>query len=201
MIYIAHRINTAAELEQVPEDVGVELDLRDSLDGSIYISHDPFRPGEDFEEYLRSYHHGCMILNVKSERIEHRILELMKQYRIREYFFLDSSFPMIWLLSQQGCRDLAIRYSEYEGMDTIRAMGGKADWVWVDSFRKLTLDREQYRELKHLGYRLCLVSPELQGRDEDIERYIAYLKEQEISFDAICTKLYNIERWKKGLQS
>ena len=53
MEYIAHRINTVAELRTLPETFGVELDLRDSLDGRIYIQHNPFEPGEDFESYLK----------------------------------------------------------------------------------------------------------------------------------------------------
>ena len=71
MEYIAHRINTLAELLELPEDYGVELDLRDDLNGRIYISHNPFEAGEDFEEYCKAYRHGTMILNIKSERIEH----------------------------------------------------------------------------------------------------------------------------------
>ena len=84
--YIAHRINTKAELLQLPEKYGVELDLRDDLNGRIYISHNPFEPGEDFEEYCKVYHHGTMILNIKSERIEHKALEYMEKYQ--KVFFL-----------------------------------------------------------------------------------------------------------------
>ena len=69
MEYIAHRINTMEELARIPFDLGVELDLRDGFDGRIYIQHNPFEQGEDFEEYLKNYHHGTMILNIKSERI------------------------------------------------------------------------------------------------------------------------------------
>lgn len=35
MEFIAHRINTVKELRKPPPEYGVELDLRDSLDGSI----------------------------------------------------------------------------------------------------------------------------------------------------------------------
>ena len=35
MEYIAHRINTIAELKKLPEEYGVELDLRDDLNGGI----------------------------------------------------------------------------------------------------------------------------------------------------------------------
>ena len=55
MEFIAHRINTLVELEALDEKFGVELDLRDDLNGRIYIQHNPFEAGEDFEPYLRFY--------------------------------------------------------------------------------------------------------------------------------------------------
>ena len=125
MLYIAHRINTIEELDRLPSQYGVELDLRDDLNGRIYIQHNPFEPGEDFEEYLKHYHHGLMILNIKSERIEHKVLELIGKYNVKSYFFLDSSFPMIKLLSDMGETNIALRYSELEGLDTICNMAGK----------------------------------------------------------------------------
>lgn len=195
MEYIAHRINTKEELCQLPHEYGVELDLRDDLNGRIYIQHNPFEPGEDFEEYLKVYHHGTMILNVKSERIEHKILELIKNYDVKSYFFLDSTFPMIKLLSDMGERNIALRFSEYEGIDTLEAMQGRVDWVWVDTFTKLPLNREIASKIKKMGYKLCLVSPELQGQPEKINKYIDQIKESKIVIDAICTKKYNIEKW------
>lgn len=195
MEYIAHRVNTVEELKKLPHEYGVELDLRDDLNGRIYIQHNPFEPGEDFEEYLKEYHHGTMILNVKSERIEHKILELIKNYDVKAYFFLDSTFPMIKLLSDMGERNIAIRFSEFEGMDTVRVMAGKIDWIWVDTFTKLPLTYDLYKEMKALGYKICLVSPELQGQPEKIEEYKAQINNESIIFDAICTKFYNIEKW------
>ena len=46
MEYIAHRINTISELEKLPMKYGVEIDLRDALDGSVYLAHDPFTGGK-----------------------------------------------------------------------------------------------------------------------------------------------------------
>ncbi len=195
MEFIAHRINTVAGLEGLPKEYGVEIDLRDALDGTVYIAHDPFIPGEDFEAYLKQYRHGTMILNIKSERIEFKVLELIKKYGINNYFFLDSSFPMIHTLVKGGERKVALRYSEFEGLDTLKIMQGRVEWVWVDCFTKLPIDRELFLQLKKMDYKLCLVSPELQGRDEDIENYKTYLAAQEIVFDAICTKHYNVSRW------
>lgn len=193
--YIAHRINTVEELAKLPTEYGVELDLRDDLNGRIYISHNPFEAGQDFEAYCKAYSHGTMILNIKSERIEHEVLALMEKYQIKKYFFLDSSFPMIKLLTDMGVKDVALRFSELEGLDTIRNMAGRAEWVWVDCFTKVPIDRDSYRELKALGYKLCFVSPELEGQEEKLSEYKAYLKEQGIVFDAICTKSYHIKDW------
>ena len=195
MEYIAHRINTIAELKKLPEEYGVELDLRDDLNGRIYISHNPFEAGEDFEAYCKEYRHGTMILNIKSERIEHEVLTLMEIYQIRDYFFLDSSFPMIKLLTDMGVKQVALRFSELEGLDTIRNMAGRAQWVWVDCFTKIPIDRESFKELKALGYKLCFVSPELEGQEEKLAEYKEYIREQGIVFDAVCTKSYHIKDW------
>ena len=195
MEYIAHRINSVSELKELPAEYGVEIDLRDSLDGTIYMAHDPFEPGENFETYLKYYNHGTMILNIKSERIEFKALELIKKYAIPKYFFLDSSFPMINILANTGERNIALRFSEFEGIDTLQAMQGKVNWLWVDCFTKLPIDYNRFLKFKKMGYSLCLVSPELQGRDADIENYKTYLASQEIVFDAICTKHYNVSRW------
>ena len=195
MEFIAHRINTVAALETLPKEYGVEIDLRDALDGRVYIAHDPFASGEDFEAYLKQYEHGTMILNIKSERIEFKVLELLEKYGIENYFFLDSSFPMIHAFVKSGERKVALRFSEFEGIDTLKNMQGQVEWVWVDCFTKLPIDHELFLQLKKMDYKLCLVSPELQGRDEDIENYKTYLASQEIIFDAICTKYYNVSRW------
>ncbi|EEY35516.1 phosphatidylinositol-specific phospholipase C/glycerophosphodiester phosphodiesterase family protein [Pseudoleptotrichia goodfellowii] len=200
MKFIAHRINTKKELKNISEQYGAELDLRDSVDGKIYINHDPFILGEDFEEYLKEYNHGTMILNIKSERIELRVLELLKKYNIKDYFFLDSSFPMIKLLTDNGEKKIALRYSEFEGLDTLEKMQEKVDWVWVDCFTKLPLNNEIYNKIKKMGYKLCLVSPELQGQPEKIEKYAEQIKKEKIIFDSICTKVYNIEKWREILK-
>ncbi len=197
MQYICHRVNRALSLADIPEQYGAEIDLRDGIDGRIYLEHDPFTPGEDFEEYLKSYHHGILILNIKSERIEEKALSLVQAAGVKEYFFLDSSFPMIFLLSQKGITNTALRFSEFEGLDTIRAMAGRAQWVWADCFTKCPLTQENYAELKALGYRICIVSPELQGRPEEIAVHAQYLKENGILPDAVCTKAHNLSIWQQ----
>lgn len=197
MEFIAHRINTKAELAEVDSKYGVEVDLRDGTDGRIYMQHDPFVKGEDFEEYLKEYHHGTMILNVKSERIEYKVIELLRKYYVNKYFFLDSTFPMIKALSDGGERNIALRFSEFEGMDTLKAMQGKVDWVWVDCFTEFPLDKKMYECVKDMGYKVCIVSPELQGHKNQIKEYRKMIYGEEIQPNAVCSKVYNFKLWIK----
>ena len=196
--YIAHRVNTAEELANIPEEYGVELDLRDS-GNDLILAHDPFQQGEPFDAYLANYRHRTLILNIKSERIEPRILDAIKKHQIRDYFFLDCSFPMIYQLSEQGERQIAVRYSEFEPPESVLQAADRVKWVWVDCFTRLPITKEIYQMFKDKGLKICLVSPELQGREQDIEPYAEQLNQQGIIPDAICTKLHNIPRWNKTI--
>lgn len=194
-MYCCHRINTIAELKEIPIDYGIELDLRDNINGDIHIAHDPFILGDLFEEYLKHYHHSFIILNIKSERIEWNVLKLLKKYNINNYFFLDSSFPMIYQLSIKNEKNIALRFSEFEGLDTIIKMKDKVKWVWIDCFTKNPLTFEIYNQLKCMNYKLCFVSPELQNQSEKILEYKEYFQKNDIILDMICTKHYNMEKW------
>ena len=194
MHFIAHRVNTIKNLLNTPIEYGVEVDLRD-FGKKIILQHDPFKDGESFEEYLKNYNHGTMILNIKSEGIETKVLKLLRQYNVKSYFFLDCSFPMINFLSSKGEKNSALRFSEFEGIDTISLMSKKIDWIWVDCFSRLPITAQNYKLLKDHKYKLCLVSPELQDQDLKLETYKNYLQKEGIIFDAICTKLHNIARW------
>lgn len=185
MKYIAHRINTAAQLRAVPPAYGVEIDLRDRGDRLI-LQHDPFGDGEDFETWLTDFRHGTLILNVKSERIEHRVLQALQARGVTDYFFLDCSFPMIRLLNRLGESKIAVRYSEFEPIEGCLALAGQVEWVWVDCFTKMPLDARSYARLK-ASFKMCAVSPELQGRPaETIADYARELAPYPM--DAICTK-------------
>jgi hypothetical protein len=198
-MFIAHRINTIEELKKVPIDMGVEVDLRD-LNGDIILSHDPFvytSSGIEFEEYLKHYKHSFIILNIKSERIEYRVLELLKEYNINDYFFLDSSFPMMYKLSTEGENNIAIRYSEFESIYTVINNANKFKWVWVDCFTKLPLNNYIFQLMKIWNFKICLVSPDLQGQQDKVEEYSNYLLEKNIIPDMVCSKIYNYDLWKK----
>jgi len=196
MRFIQHRVNTIDALRKVPPEHGVELDLRDRGDRLILV-HDPFRDGQDFGPYLREYRHGTMILNVKSERIEHRVLEeLGEAGTVDDYFFLDSSFPMIRQLVAGGEHRIAVRFSEFEPIEGPLALAGQVDWVWVDCFTRLPLDDEAYARLSE-HFKICIVSPELEGHDLGrIPEFVGQLEPYTI--DAVCTKRPDL--WQEALE-
>lgn len=185
MIYIKHRINTAAQLQETDPQYGVELDLRDRGERLI-ITHDAFGDGEDFEEYMKGFHHNTLIANVKCEGVEQRVLEVLKKHQVENFFFLDLSYPALIKLVRSGEKRIAVRFSEYEPIENALALAGKIDWVWVDCFTRFPLDAESYTRLKK-HFKLCLVSPELQAHPlEMIENFKPLL--EAMPFDAICTK-------------
>lgn len=196
--FIAHRINSLETLRGLPNRFGAEIDLRDH-GMRLILQHDPFIDGEDAEPFFAEYKHGTLILNIKSERIEYRVLELLAKYKIERYFFLDSSFPMIYQLAKRGEKRIAVRYSEYESLDTVLSLSGAVQWVWVDCFTRLPITAPIQKRLNDAGFKLCLVSPELQGRPEEIVSYAERIRLENLSFDAICTKHENIETWSSRL--
>jgi len=189
MKIILHRLNTKESLQASPTHYGVEVDIR-SRGETLIIHHDPFMPGESFEEWLSLYRHGTLILNVKEEGLERRLIDLMRARNLNDYFLLDQSFPFLVKWAEAGERRCAVRVSEYESVATALRLAGKIDWVWVDCFTRFPLSRRDADRLHRAGFKLCLVSPELQGRDPDTEipALRSLLAESGIPAEAVCTK-------------
>jgi hypothetical protein len=166
-------------LKSTPSNYGIEFDVREGVDG-IVVTHDPWSPSLPIEEFLSCVSHSFYIVNIKSEGIEDRMLDLLKKYRIDDYFLLDCSFPAIVRLSKRGERSIAIRVSEYETPGSAILMKKYVDWVWLDSFERLP-SAETCDLLRTQGFKVCLVSPELQGRTESAIHLKGHI-------DAVCTK-------------
>ena len=189
MKIIAHRRNTIVDLKQTPTGYGVEVDIRSQGDRLI-IHHDPFELGESFDDWIAEYRHGTLILNVKEEGLESRLIEIMRARCIEDYFFLDQSFPFLMKWANSGERRCAVRVSEFESIETAISLAGKVEWVWVDCFTHFPLSQHDGERLKKAGFKICLVSPELQGRDAmaEIPPLAMDLNKRGISADAVCTK-------------
>ena len=197
MKIIAHRKNTIRQLLETDKKYGIEVDIR-SEGNQLITHHDPFSGGDLFEDWIKNYKHGTLILNVKEEGLESRIISLMKREKIDDYFFLDQSFPFLIKWANLGETKCAARVSEFESIETALTLAGKIKWIWVDCFTRFPLSYDGYLKLKNAGFNLCIVSPELQGRDGHIE--IREMKEllstRNILPDAVCTKFGDL--WEKS---
>ena len=189
MKIISHRRNTSQELNDTPCIYGVEVDIRSKGD-RLFMHHDPYIDGESFEEWIAGYQHGTLILNVKEEGLEARLIAIMQAKGIDDYFFLDQSFPFLIKSANLGEHRCAVRVSEFESIETALSLSGQVDWVWVDCFTRFPLSAEDAQRLQHAGFKLCLVSPELQGREAatEIPALSRILAERNIVADAVCTK-------------
>ncbi|KAB2848366.1 MAG: redoxin domain-containing protein, partial [Sphingopyxis terrae] len=82
MILVRHRRNTLDELRATDPSLGIEVDIR-SHGSRLIIHHDAFVDGEDFERWLDGYRHRLLILNVKEEGLEDRLIALQADYEAK----------------------------------------------------------------------------------------------------------------------
>ena len=114
----------------------------------------------------------------------------MKKYNINDYFFLDQSFPFLRKTAIDGESRCAVRVSEYEHINTALSLKGIVDWVWVDCFSTFPLNIEGFNQLKASNFKLCFVSPELQGYTNYsfVKTFRNNIESLGIQGDAVCTK-------------
>lgn len=213
MIIVVHRKNTAKELSETPTQYGVEMDLRNH-GNRLTVNHDAFVEGEDFDAWLKAYKHRLLILNTKEEGLEKYLIEKMVAHKIEDYFFLDTTPPYLLRLLRGQMRDdgkperrVAHRISEYEdymNVLTHRHAGLMAEWIWVDFTEAVSAEPratmpqikttltllQEAKQLQVLGYKLCLVSPELYGPHRLPETALLQqlLAQVQLKPEAVCTK-------------
>lgn len=189
MLFILHRINTISKLKNVPTSYGVEIDVR-SYNSKLILSHDPFIKGETLEKWLKFYKHSFLIINIKEEGLEPEIIKKLNKFNLKNYFFLDQSFPFIIKYSNLLNKKSAIRFSDYECFETVLSSKRKVSWIWVDFFDNFPLNLKNINRLKNTKLKICLVSPELHKHRKLSEIKIISKILKKINFipDAICTK-------------
>ncbi|MBL4694342.1 hypothetical protein JKY72_03145 [Candidatus Gracilibacteria bacterium] len=192
MIKVVHRVNRIDELKKIPEEFGVEVDLR-AENGRIILNHEAFEGGDDFEEYMGFYKHSLLVLNIKESGIEDKVIEIVKKNGVENYFLLDVEFPYIFRSAQEGFRNIALRYSEKEPIENVKVFEDKFDWIWIDTNTKLPLDSEIVSVLQK--YKTCLVCPERWGRPEDIHQYKELMKKLNFQPTAVMTAFDCLDSW------
>ena len=196
MILIKHRVNNSKNLKKLDRNFGVEIDLR-SNNKNIYLHHDPFKQGEKFENWIKKFKHKLIVLNVKEEGLEDKIIKILKNNKIKNFFFHDQTFST--LLKNMKRTKVSIRYSEYEDLKKKNILFRNIKWLWLDNFNEIKINKVFYNFLKNKKVKICVVSPELvnKKRFKEIEKIIMFSKKNKIKFDAVCTK--NPNYWKKYL--
>ena len=193
MEIIIHRVNTLSELKETETRYGAEIDIR-TLGSELILNHEPYQKGEKLVNYLDEYHHGTLVLNIKEDGIENDILCLVRERpEIKSYFLLDVEFPYLYCASRQGERNIAIRFSENESVQTVEKYVGKLDWVWIDTNTELPITNVNKAVLDQ--FKKCLVCPERWGRPEDIDLYINQMYKIGFSVDAVMTSEKYKEKW------
>jgi hypothetical protein len=192
MILIRHRINSINELLNIPSDYGIEIDLR-SFGQELILEHEPFKNGTKFTEWLKHYNHKYLIVNLKEDGLETKAINILNDFGIRNFFFLDQSFPSLYKLSRITPEFCSARVSDFEPISS--ALRLKPGWIWFDSHSgDWEYLRDAFLALQNQNIKTCLVSPELQRTDSDIElvNLKTIIKEISMDFDAVCTKLPHI---------
>ena len=194
MIIIKHRVNTSKELKKVDKDFGVEIDLR-SNNKTIYLHHDPFKKGELFSNWVKNFNHKLVVLNVKEEGLEKKILKILRRNKVRNFFFHDQTFSTV--LKNMSKTKVSVRYSEFEDLKKTNQLFKKIRWLWIDNFTNLKIDKRFFHSLKKMKVNICIVSPELvnKKRENEIKKIHNYLLKNKTYPNAVCTKKPQV--WKK----
>ena len=192
MEIIIHRVNSIKKLHKIPNNFGVEIDLR-VYQSKIILNHEPFKSGDTLDNFLKHYKHGTLILNIKEDGIEDKVLKKVKSARIKSYFLLDVEFPYIFKCLKNRQKNIAIRFSENESIETAKLFKNNFKWLWIDTVSKLPLNK---RNLKIINkFKSCLVCPERWGRPNQIKNYKKKLKSLNFLPDAVMTSLKYAEKW------
>jgi hypothetical protein len=197
MLIILHRRNKSSELRKIPNNFGIEIDIR-SHKGNLILQHDPFKEGESFESWLEFWTGQFLVLNTKEEGLEQSILKILSKRKISDYFFLDQSFPSLVKSLRSDNLNVSVRFSDLESLET--ALAVNCQWVWVDCFNgNWDFLVEAVPTLKLQNRKICLVSPELVRNSTELElqELQNILLRNNLQIDAVCTK--NRDFWASTL--
>ena len=86
-------------------------------------------------------------LELKKLRKKYKSIKLIKKYRIKKYFLLDVEFPFIYNASNNGEKNISIRFSEKESIETVKNFINKVNYVWIDTFTKFPINKNNLKIL------------------------------------------------------
>ncbi len=184
MISILHRVNTIENLKKSDKNCGVELDLR-CFNNNIILAHEPFKNGDSFDDYLESYDHKLLVLNIKESGIEDLVIKKTKSIiGDKPFFLLDVEIPFIVNQAGANKENISVRYSEYESFDSLLKFNNLFDWIWIDTFNNLPFIDDKIINFFNTK-KTCLVSPKRWGRENELDSYLDKLSKFNYSPDFV----------------
>jgi hypothetical protein len=144
---------------------GTETDVRDYL-GDLIISHDvPLGSEVRFIEFLEMAStigkDLPLALNIKADGLASKIHTYLNNYKNLNIFVFDMSVPDMRNYLNLGI-PVFTRLSEVE-RDPVWL--NKSNGVWLDAFESEWYTSNIISDLLNSGKQVCIVSPELHGRD------------------------------------
>ena len=182
MEIIIHRVNSVKRLKKIDKKFGIEIDLR-SKNNRIILSHDPYKSGDKFEDYLKFYNHGTLVLNIKETGIENDVLKLVRKNKIKNYFLLDIENPYLFKCLKNNEKSVALRFSSHEPIEMANLFKKKINWLWIDTYKKFKITKFHANILKN--FKLCLVSPEFWNKKKHFDYYIKMFKKNNLKCNSI----------------
>lgn len=197
---ISHRGFWTTEIKQNSEKAfinslqrgyGIETDIRD-YEGELVIAHDipkgrdkQFYIDDFFSLYKKYGNNQTLALNIKSDGLSLSLKEKLLKYEIDNYFVFDMSVPDMVHYQKQNL----IFFTRHSDIEHSPCMLQESSGVWLDEFFSNWISEEVLKKYHKDNKRLCIVSPELHGRDFQNEwvkyRHISQ-KNPQIKF-IICT--------------
>lgn len=144
---------------------GTETDVRD-LNGTLVISHDMASDASmplgafldifcDIDPQLE------LAMNIKADGLFDPLAAAFAERGVSNWYAFDMSVPD---MVQYANRSIPF-YTRQSDLETIPALLNRAQGVWIDQFFSPWFSYEVMDQHVAAGRRLCLVSPELHGRD------------------------------------
>lgn len=145
---------------------GTETDFRDRS-GELVISHDPPNAqalgADEFFACLASHSSDlALAINIKADGLQTLLAEYLSKFRITNYFLFDMSVPDAIASLRRGLRV----FTRHSDVETVPVLYDSSAGVWMDSFNDHSwITPTAIHAHIDRGKEVCLVSPELHGRD------------------------------------
>jgi hypothetical protein len=146
----------------VTSGFGTETDVRDCLN-QLVVSHDPPQGKEPLWQAVVDLFHATdlpLAVNIKADGLSARLKDCFSKADI-DWFAFDMSGPETVRYAHAGLPYFT-RHSDVEPEPILYA---QAQGVWLDGFDGIWFDSSHIQQHLNAGKRVCIVSPDLHGRD------------------------------------